>query len=98
MSDDRLERIEISLSGEIKESAEFRGELRQFIKNTDQRVNGVAEKLNLHIADQTAAHGAGVRSEINGRAMTWIAVIATLASGFLGAIGAEAHKLFSPKP
>lgn len=97
----RLNRIEDALTGEIKESATFRGELRQFMSNSDsfiKAVNAKADRINAAIVehkDDQNAHGAGLKREFDGKIVAW----ATVISGFSGFIGAIAHKFFNkPTP
>lgn len=97
----RLNRIEDALTGEIKESATFRGELRQFMSNSDsfiKAVNSKADRISSAIVEHKEdpnAHGAGVKRELDGKIVAWVTAI----SGFAGIIGAVIHKaLNNTKP
>lgn len=89
--EDRLARIE----EKIDQSLEFHGTLKQFMKNTDDRLGGVHSKIEkvegalvTHEKDKDA-HGAGVKREMTGSVIGWL----TILSGFSGLIGAAAHAL-----
>lgn len=105
MSDEkRLDRIEEKLDGEIQASATFRGELRQFMVSSSQytssvsaKADAIRESLEEHKTDKDS-HGAGVKRELDGRAMGWVTVAATLIAGFAGAIGAAVHKAMGNHP
>lgn len=93
----RLNRIEDALNGEIKESATFRGELRQFMTNSDSFIKAVNSKVDrvngslVEHKDDINAHGAGVKKELDGKIVAWVTAI----SGFAGIIGGVIHKVLS---
>ena len=108
MSDEkRIERIEDALNAEVKESASFRGELRQFMSNTDSFIKAVSTKagdaqaaVQAHEKDPNA-HGAGIKRELDGKMVGWATFAVTALASFGGVIGALAHKVFSgeaPRP
>lgn len=97
----RIERIEDALNAEVKESATFRGELRQFMSNTDSFIKAVSAKagdaqaaIQAHEKDPDA-HGAGVKREIDGRFVGWATLGVTVLASFGGVIGALAHKIIT---
>lgn len=103
MADERLDRIEEKLDNEILASATFRGELRQFMVNSDSFVKAVSAKtsavdrdLQDHKSDNDA-HGAGVKREFDGKLIGWATVGATLIASFGGVIGGAIHKFWSSK-
>ncbi len=59
MAEERLNRIETKLDDEIGKSAEFRGELRQFMENTDRYVklvSGKSDKVEEKVIALEAKH------------------------------------------
>lgn len=105
MSDEaRLNRIEGKLDSVVKESSELRGEIRQFMSNSQSytaavsmKAEGVRTMLDNHEKDPDA-HGAGVKREIDGKVIGWATVGATILASFGGVIGAAMHKLWSHAP
>lgn len=94
----RLERIENNLNAEVKESATFRGELRQFMSALPISTDAAVQRLIVvHNADKDA-HGAGVARELDKKIVGWATVGATVLAGFAGVIGAAAHKFWSHTP
>lgn len=93
----RLDRIEEKLDSEILASATFRGELRQFMSNSDSYVKAVSAKaevarklLDDHKADLDA-HGSGAKRQMTGGFLTTL----TAVGGFSGLIGAGFHWLMT---
>lgn len=89
----RLDRIEEKLDNEILASATFRGELRQFMSNSDSFVKAVSSKadwarraLDEHKIDLDA-HGSGAKRQMTGGFLTTL----TAVGGFSGLIGAGFH-------
>lgn len=99
----RLNRIEEKLDSVVKESSELRGEIRQFMSNSTSYIGAVSANtskvkvsLDEHKEDMNA-HGMGVKKEIDGKFLGWVAIGATVLSGFGGVIGGAVHKLMSAK-
>ena len=97
--DDEKRLDEDALNTEIKESATFRGELRQFMSSTGGYIKGVSDKsdklelkIEKHEVDPNA-HGAGVKRDLDGKVMGYAAIGATILSCFGGVIGAFVHKM-----
>lgn len=101
MGDDpRIGRIETDLKSEIKESAEFRGEMRQFAKNMNVYIDAVSTKagaakiaLDAH-KDDPAAHPAltlSQRDKLDVKIIGWVTAI----GGCSGLIGAFFHHFFT---
>lgn len=91
----RLDRIEKKLDDEIVASATFRGELRQFMVNSDSYSKAISTKadmirgsLEAHEKDPNA-HGAGIKREWDGKLVGWL----TALGGFSGVIGFLLHKM-----
>lgn len=100
----RLDRIEEKLDGVVKESAELRGEIRQFTSNMKDYTDAVSVKagkamdaLDVHEKDPDA-HGAGVKREIDGKLVGWITAGAAVLGCFGGIVGSLVHKFMGRQP
>lgn len=101
----RLNRIENKLDDVVRESSELRGEIRQFMTNSDSFVKAVSAKadkidaacrgvMDAHKADPDA-HGAGIKREIDGKLVGWATLGVTVLASFGGIVGAIAHKVMT---
>ncbi len=73
--------IEGKLDSEIKESATFRGEVREYMKQTTGYIQAVsanqkatAAELKTHVGDTETAHGAAVREKSSKAWVSWVAL------------------------
>ncbi len=90
----RIVRIETKLDREIKESATFRGEHRQFMAALPTTIaSAVHSAVEAHNSDMNA-HGAGVKRDLDKKVVGWVTAGAAVLGIFSGAIGAGLHKFW----